>query len=149
MRGRGFQQYSSPKGGPTRRNVEQLLLKLVLSDDRGDVKDFVLLQILYQLSKIWYPSSVSGVSRHLFKYVDSIKQYEGDVNQSLFDKANEEKEDPPTRRASPQPFFTDINKESEDAPPGEVPPPENYHIDMTLEAGINEGEKVSRRRRSC
>ncbi|ONK55642.1 uncharacterized protein A4U43_UnF600 [Asparagus officinalis] len=64
-------KYSS---GPTRRNVEQLLLKLVQSADRRDVKDFVLLQILYQLSMIWSPNSVSGIPRHLFKYVDSIEQ---------------------------------------------------------------------------
>ncbi|XP_020270948.1 uncharacterized protein LOC109846134 [Asparagus officinalis] len=70
-------------------------------------------------------------------------QYEGDINQSLFDEANKESEDPPTGRASPQPIFTDINKESEDAPSGEVPPPENNRIDTALEAEINEGEKVS------
>ncbi|ONK66136.1 uncharacterized protein A4U43_C06F4510 [Asparagus officinalis] len=70
-------------------------------------------------------------------------QYERDVNQSLFDEANNESEDPLTRRASPQPFFTDIHKESEDAPPGEVPPPEAYCIDTALEAEIDEGEKVS------
>ncbi|ONK71796.1 uncharacterized protein A4U43_C04F12470 [Asparagus officinalis] len=68
--------------------------------------------------------------------------YEGDVNQSLFDEANKESEDPPTGSVSPQPFFTDIHKKSEDAPPGEVPPPENYRIDTALEAEINEGEKV-------
>ncbi|XP_020275874.1 uncharacterized protein LOC109850304 [Asparagus officinalis] len=70
----GSSSIAPPKGGPTRRNVEDLLLKLVLSSDRRDVKDFVLLQILYQLSMIWCPSSVSGVPRHLFKYVDSIEQ---------------------------------------------------------------------------
>ncbi|ONK68169.1 uncharacterized protein A4U43_C05F8300 [Asparagus officinalis] len=70
-------------------------------------------------------------------------QYEGDVNQSLFDEANKESEDPPTGRASPQLFFPVIHKESEDAPSGEVPPPEAYRIDKALEAEINEGEKVS------
>ncbi|ONK76223.1 uncharacterized protein A4U43_C03F25290 [Asparagus officinalis] len=39
----GDSSISIPKGGPTRRNVEQLFLKLVLSADRRDVKDFVLL----------------------------------------------------------------------------------------------------------
>ncbi|ONK66485.1 uncharacterized protein A4U43_C06F8670 [Asparagus officinalis] len=67
----------------------------------------------------------------------------GDVNQSLFDEANKESEDPPTRSAYPQPFFTDIHKESEDALPGEVPPTENFRIDTDLEGEINEGEKVS------
>ncbi|ONK73147.1 uncharacterized protein A4U43_C04F27730 [Asparagus officinalis] len=76
-------------------------------------------------------------------------QYEGDVNQSLFDEANKESEDPPTGRASPQPFFIDIHKESEDAPSGEVTPPEAYRIDTALKAEINEGENVSRQRRSC
>ncbi|ONK64067.1 uncharacterized protein A4U43_C07F21750 [Asparagus officinalis] len=70
-------------------------------------------------------------------------QYEGDVNQLLFDEANKESEDPPTGRASPQLFFSDIHKESEDAPLGEVHPPEAYRIDKALEAEINEGEKVS------
>ncbi|ONK78395.1 uncharacterized protein A4U43_C02F18330 [Asparagus officinalis] len=40
-------------------------------------------------------------------------------------------------------FFSDIHKESEDALPGEVPPPETNHIDTALEGEINEGEKVS------
>ncbi|ONK72357.1 uncharacterized protein A4U43_C04F18580 [Asparagus officinalis] len=40
-------------------------------------------------------------------------------------------------------IFSDIHKESEDAPPGELPPPEAYRIDKVLEAEINEGEKVS------
>ncbi|ONK62310.1 uncharacterized protein A4U43_C07F2580 [Asparagus officinalis] len=40
-------------------------------------------------------------------------------------------------------FLFDIHKESEDAPPGEVPPPEAHRIDKALKAEINEGEKVS------
>ncbi|ONK78396.1 uncharacterized protein A4U43_C02F18340 [Asparagus officinalis] len=70
----GSSSIAPPKGGLTRHNVEDLFLKLVLSSDRRDVKDFVLLQILYQLSMIWYPSSVFGVPRYLFKYVDNIEQ---------------------------------------------------------------------------
>ncbi|ONK63322.1 uncharacterized protein A4U43_C07F13810 [Asparagus officinalis] len=70
-------------------------------------------------------------------------QYEGDVNQSLFDEANKESEDPPTGRASSQPFFSDIHKKGEDAPLGEVHPPEAYRIDNDLKAEINEGENVS------
>ena len=71
-------------------------------------------------------------------------QYDGDVNKSLLcDEANKESEAPPTGRASPQPLFSDIHKESEDAPPGELPPPEASAVDKALEAEINEGEKVS------
>ncbi|ONK72423.1 uncharacterized protein A4U43_C04F19280 [Asparagus officinalis] len=69
-------------------------------------------------------------------------QYEGDVNQSLFDEANRESEHPPTGRAHPLPFFSDINKESEDAPPWEVPPPEDYRNDTDFKVEINEGENV-------
>ncbi|XP_020258866.1 uncharacterized protein LOC109835296 [Asparagus officinalis] len=63
----------APPPSPTRRHVEDQLMKLVQSTDRQDVKDFVLLQILYQLSMIWCPSSVLSIPKHLFKYVDSIK----------------------------------------------------------------------------
>ncbi|ONK62176.1 uncharacterized protein A4U43_C07F1170 [Asparagus officinalis] len=65
---------TTPPPAPTRRNVEDLLMKLVQSIDRRDVKDFILLQILYQLSMIWYPSSSLGVPRHLFKYVECIEK---------------------------------------------------------------------------
>ncbi|XP_020256625.1 uncharacterized protein LOC109833385 [Asparagus officinalis] len=57
-----------------RRYVDGLLEMLVDSKSHKDVEDFVLLQILYQCSMIWCPSSVQGVPRHLFKYVGSIKR---------------------------------------------------------------------------
>ncbi|ONK76273.1 uncharacterized protein A4U43_C03F25890 [Asparagus officinalis] len=51
----------------------------------------------------------------------------------------------PSYRESPSTtIFSDINKESEDAPPGEVPPPEDYRIDTAFEAEINKGENVSK-----
>ncbi|ONK56524.1 uncharacterized protein A4U43_C10F9690 [Asparagus officinalis] len=184
----GASSIAPPKEGPTRRNVEQLFLKLVHSADRRDVKDFVLLQILYQLSMIRCPSSVSDVPRYLYKYVDNIEQVmPQDIDEDV-EQPNEavEKMEWPQQviywksiasmnqalrcnnknkfkdmiavdrvkisslsvkvaKESPSTtIFSDINKESEDAPPGEVPPPEDYRIDTTFEAEINEGENVSK-----
>ena len=41
---------------------------LVESDRVGDIEDFVLLQILYQLSMIWLPNTKQTISKYLFKY---------------------------------------------------------------------------------
>lgn len=57
-----------------RRYVEELLQSLVESRKKKDIEDFVLLQILYQCSLMWCPSSVQGIPRLLFKYVDSIER---------------------------------------------------------------------------
>ncbi|ONK62993.1 uncharacterized protein A4U43_C07F10280 [Asparagus officinalis] len=112
--------------------------------DRNDGEEIAC---SFNLEWLWY-YELTGIKKPVVGYTPGIVggidiQYEGDVNQSLFDEANKESNDPPIGRASPQLFFSDIHKESEDAPPGEVPPPEAYRIGKALEAEINEGEKVS------
>ncbi|ONK66992.1 uncharacterized protein A4U43_C06F14340 [Asparagus officinalis] len=151
----GANTIAPPKGGPTGRNMEQLLLKLgSAAVDAGGARD--PRQLLHKkkrgaeddipIDADVIPHDIDEDVEQPNEAVEQMEwpqQYEGDINQSLFDEANKESEDPPTGRASPQPIFTDINKESEDAPSGEVPPPENNRIDTALEAEINEGEKVS------
>ncbi|ONK58501.1 uncharacterized protein A4U43_C09F13700 [Asparagus officinalis] len=158
LEAKGASSIAPPKGGPTRRNVEQLLLKLDIDEDVEQPNKAVEKmewpqQVIYWKSIVLMNQTLCRENENKFKDTpvsmgDINIQYEGDVNQSFFDEANKEREDPPTGRASPQPFFY-INKESEDASPGEVPPPENYHIDTALEAEINKGEKVSPPANSC
>ncbi|ONK62776.1 uncharacterized protein A4U43_C07F8020 [Asparagus officinalis] len=150
----GSSSIAPPKGGPTRRNVEDLLLKLDIDEDAEQANDAVEQmdwpqQVIYWKSIAAMNESLRRENENKFKdtpgTVGGIDvQYEGDVNKSLlFDEANKESEAPPTRRASPQPLFSDIHNESEDAPSGELPPPEASVVDKALEAEINEGEKVS------
>nr|ABD63128.1 hypothetical protein 18.t00024 [Asparagus officinalis] len=51
------------KAGGMRRYVEELLETLVESTSKKDIKDFVLLQILYQCAMIWCPNSSQGIPR--------------------------------------------------------------------------------------
>ncbi|XP_020258242.1 uncharacterized protein LOC109834618 [Asparagus officinalis] len=60
-------QYKSGRG-----YLEALLEKLVRSKKKSDVSDFVMLQILYQLTMIWTPTARMNAPRHMFKYVARV-----------------------------------------------------------------------------
>ena len=53
--------------------MEELLTTLVESNRIGDIEDFVLLLILYQLSMIWLPNTKQAISKYLFKYCNTLK----------------------------------------------------------------------------
>ncbi|XP_020246587.1 uncharacterized protein LOC109824406 isoform X3 [Asparagus officinalis] len=52
--------------------LEALLKRLVRSRKRTDVFDFVMLQILYQLTMIWTLTARMNAPRHMFKYIDRL-----------------------------------------------------------------------------
>ncbi|ONK72122.1 uncharacterized protein A4U43_C04F15970 [Asparagus officinalis] len=130
-------------------------MKVVQSTNRQDVKDFVLLQILNQLSMIWCPISVLSIPMHLFKYVDSIAHATNTTwGTYIFNETFDTIEKlwyyeltgikKPVmgstlhivvgidiRREVPQPDFTDINKESEVPLPGKVSPTEDFPLANT------------------
>ena len=53
--------------------MEELLKTLVESESIGDIDEFVLLQILYQLSMIWLPYTKQTISEYLVKYYCTLE----------------------------------------------------------------------------